>query len=149
MPNRERNGAVIRPARVVAPISVKWLQRKRMNARAGSLADDQIDAKILHRGIQNLFHSRLQAMNFVEKENFLGFKRRENRGEIAFALEQRASAGFDRNVKFVGDDLRQRRLAESRRTVKQNVIERFAAAARGFDGNLNVFFYRASDRCIR
>src|SRR5580704_5242114 len=103
-----------------------------MNPRPRPLTDDQIDAKILHRRIQNLFDSGLQAMDFVEKENLFAFERSENRGEIAFALEQRSGARLDRHVEFVGDDLGERSLAESWRPVEQNVIERFAAGARSF-----------------
>ena len=116
-------------------IQVKW-----MNARAGSLADDKIHAKIFHRGIENFFDSGLQAMNFVEKKNFLGSERSENCGEVAFAFEQRTSAGLDGNVQFVGDDLRESGFAEARRAVQQNVIESFAAIASGFEGDGNIFF---------
>ena len=115
-------------------------QRKRMNARARSLADDQVDAKIFHRRIEHFFDRGLQAMNFVQKENFLGFERSEDRGQIAFALEQRTRAGLDRNVQFVGDNLRQGRFAQPRRPIEQHVIQRFAAAARRLDGDLDIFF---------
>jgi len=47
-------------------------------------------------------------MNFVEEENFAQFERSENGGEIAFAFEERAGAGLDGNVEFVGNDLRER-----------------------------------------
>ena len=57
---------------------------KRMNAGAGALANDEVDAKIFHGGIEDFFDGGLQAMNFVEKENLFGFERSENRGEVAF-----------------------------------------------------------------
>ena len=69
-----------------------------MDARAGPLADDQIHAKIFHRGIEHLFHGGLQTMNFVEEKNFFRFERRKDGGEVAFALKQRPGAGFDRSV---------------------------------------------------
>ena len=122
------------------PDQREMTQVKRMDARAGSLADDEVHAKIFHRRIKNFFDGGLQAMNFIKKKNFLGFERSENGGEVAFALEKRTSAGFDRDVQFVGDDLRESGFAESRRTVQQNVIERFAAIARGFERNGNIFF---------
>ena len=40
---------------------------------------------------------------------------------------------------FVGENLRERGLAEAGRAVEQYVIERVAAAARGFDGDLEIF----------
>ena len=141
MPKRERSGAVINPARVVAPTKVKWLQRERMNAGAGTLTDDEVDAKIFHRRIENFFDGGLQTMNFVEEENLFSVERSENSGEVAFTFEQRAGACFDRDVQFVGDNLRKSGFAQARRAVEQNVIERFAAATRGFDSDGDVFFH--------
>src|SRR5579863_5751908 len=112
-----------------------------VNARAGPLADDQIDTKILHRWIEDFFDSGLQAMDFVEEENFFLFERSQNGGKVTFAFEQRAGAGFDGYIQLVGNDLRQSRLAEAGRTVEQYVVERFATAARGFDCDSDVFFY--------
>ena len=71
------------------------IQMERMNAGARALADDQIDSKIFHGGIEDFLDGGLQAVDFVEKENFLGFERSENGGEVAFAFEKRAGAGFD------------------------------------------------------
>ena len=113
---------------------------KRMNAGAGTLANDEVDAKIFHRGIENFFDGRLQAMNFVEKENLFGFEGGENRGKVAFALEERAGAGLDGHIQFVGDDLRQGGFAKARGAVEQNVIESFAAVASGFEGDGDIFF---------
>jgi hypothetical protein len=41
---------------------------------------------------------------------------------------------------LVRDDVRERRLAETRRTEDQRVIERFAAAPRRFDEHRHLFF---------
>src|SRR5580692_4965517 len=116
-------------------------QGKWMDARAGALADDEVYAKIFHGGVEDFFHRGLQAMDFVQKEDFFGFQRGENRGEVAFAFEQRAGAGFDGDLQFVGDDLGQRGFPKTRRAVQQDVIEGFSATACGFDGDRNVFLY--------
>src|SRR6266567_1191457 len=115
-------------------------QRKGMNPRARPLSDNQVDAEIFHRGIKHFFDGGLQAVNFVEKENLFLFERSQDRRQVALALQQRPRAGLDRNVQFVGDDLRQRGLAQPGRAVKQHVVQRFAAAARRVDSNLNIFF---------
>src|SRR5437762_3719848 len=109
-----------------------------MNARAGALADDQIDAEILHRRIEYFLDRGLQAMNFVEEENFFTLKRSKDRGEISFAFEQGAGAGFDGNVQLVGNDLGQRGLAQTGRAIEQDMIQCLAAAARGLYGDLNI-----------
>ena len=49
-----------------------------MNARTGALADDKINAEIFHGGIEDLFDGGLQAMDFVEEEDFVGFERSED-----------------------------------------------------------------------
>ena len=94
------------------------IQMKGVNAGARSLADDEIDAEIFHRRVQNFFDGGLEAVNFVEEENFAQFERSENGGEIAFAFEERASAGLDGNVELVGDDLRERRFSQAWRAIK-------------------------------
>ncbi len=71
------------------------VQLIRMNARAGALADDQVNAEILHRGIENFFERRLQAVNFVEKEKIARVERCEHGGEVALFFQQRAGADFD------------------------------------------------------
>src|SRR5262249_8130905 len=117
------------------------VEMKRMNARTRSLADDQIDAKILHRGIEHFFDCRLQAMNFIEEENFARIEGGKNRGEITLAVEQRSGAGLNGNAEFMSDDLRQGGFAKTGRTIKQDVIERFAAVVSGFECDCDILFY--------
>ena len=116
------------------------IQWKRVDASAGALANDEIDAKIFHGGIENFFDGGLQAMDFVEKENFFAIERSENGGEVAFAFEQWTGAGLDGNVQFIGDDLGESGFAQSRRAIEQDVIEGFTTAASGFNGDGNIFF---------
>ena len=97
-------------------------QLERMNARPRSLSDDQVHAEIFHRGIKHFFDRRLQPVNFVEKKNLFLFERGQNRREVAFAFEQRPRARFNRNVEFVGDDLRQRGFAQPGRAVQEHVV---------------------------
>src|SRR4029077_10455946 len=83
----------------------------------------------------------LEAMDFIEEEYLLRFKRRENCRQVAFPLQQRSSAGLNRHIQLVSDNLRQRRLAEPWRAVEQHMIERFAATARSLHCDLNVLFH--------
>src|SRR5260221_76920 len=78
-------------------------------------------------------------MDFVEKEDFLGFERSEDGGGVAFALEKRASTGLDGDGKLLGGNLPEGGLAEARRGVKQNVIAGFAEGAGALGGYLDVF----------
>src|SRR5437879_10484561 len=113
---------------------------KGMYACARTLADDQVDAEILHGRVENFLDRGLKAVDFVEEEDFLGFKRSEDGGEVALTLKEGASTGLDGNVQFVGNDLGEGGFSEAWRAIEQNVVEGFAAGAGGFDGNLDVFF---------
>ncbi len=117
------------------------VQNEGMNPRARALPDHQVNAVVLHRRVQNFLDGGNQAMDFVEKKYFLLLKRRQDRGQIALAFQQRAGTGLDHHAQFAGDDLRERRFAESRRAVEQHVIQRFAAAARRLDGDFDIFLH--------
>src|SRR5712692_1903520 len=109
-----------------------------MDARPRSLADDQVNAVVLHRRIEDLFDGWHQAMDLVEEKDLAGLERGEDGGQIALALEQRPGAGLDGHTQFVREDLRERRLTQARRPVEQDVVECLATAARRLDGNGNV-----------
>src|SRR4029077_7267241 len=112
---------------------------KRVNARAGTLANDEVDAKILHGGIENFFDGGLQAMNFIEEEKLFGFEGSGNRGEVAFAFEKRTGTGLNGHIQFVGDDLRKGGLAQARGPIEQHMIESLSAIASRFERDGDVF----------
>src|ERR1700733_5778858 len=89
-----------------------------MHARPGPLPDNQIHAKILHRGIQNFLQRRLQAMNLIQKEKILRLERCKDRRQVAFLLQQRPRTHFDRRTHLVRQNLRQGRLSQARRPVQ-------------------------------
>jgi hypothetical protein len=79
-------------------------------------------------------------MNLVDEEYVARLKVSENRGQIPRALDGRA--GGDAHVDFhlVRHNMRQTGLAQSRRAIKQNVIQRLAALTRGLNQDAQVFF---------
>jgi hypothetical protein len=52
----------------------EMIQVERVDARARSLADHQIDPKVFHRGIEDLFNRRLQAMDLIKEKDFALFE---------------------------------------------------------------------------
>ena len=112
-----------------------------MDARAGALADDEVDAIVLHRGIENFFDGGHEAMNFVEEKNFARLDRGEHGGEIALAFKHWAGTGLDGDAHFAGDDLRESCFAEAWRAKEQDVVEGFVACARRFNEDGEIFFY--------
>ncbi len=90
MPKRSRRGAVRRLVRVVAPTRVKRGRVRRTLRAAGTLADDQVELEILHRGIKNLLHGRRQPMDLVDEEDISLLEVGEHGGEVTGAFQNRA-----------------------------------------------------------
>ncbi len=72
-------------------------------------------------------------MDFVDEQHIARLQVGEQRGEIAGAFDDRTRRRAQVHAEFVGDDVRERGLAEAGRSENQHVIERFAASTRGFD----------------
>ena len=59
-------------------------------------------------------------MNLVNKQHIAFFQIRQNRRQIAAFFDRRRVNGFQIRAEFIGDNYRQTRFPESRRTEKQN-----------------------------
>ncbi len=117
----------------------EMIEMKGMDARAGTLADDKVNAEIFHGGIEDFFDGGLQPVNFIKKENFLFFKGGEDGREVTFAFKERAGTGLDGHIEFVGDDLGESGFTEAGGAVKENMIKGLAAGACGLNGDSDVF----------
>ena len=111
-----------------------------MGARAGAGADQDIDAEILERRVQNLFDVGHQSMDFVDEENLPRPHVGQHPGEVELLLQYGAGGLLIAHAQLGRDDVGQRGLAQAGRTVKQHVIHRFIALLGGFDGNRQVLF---------
>ena len=107
MPNRARSGAVRSPARVVAPINVKPLDRYLDRPCTGALADDDIELEVLHRWVEDLLDHRTHPVDLVDEEYFVLFEVGQNRGQVARLLEYGPGGRPDRHAELIGDDIRQ------------------------------------------
>ena len=65
----------------------------------------------------------------------------QNAGQIAGSLNGRAAGDADVLPHFSGDNARQRSLAQSGRAVKEDMIQRFPAFQRRFNGNMQVLLH--------
>src|ERR1700730_16973616 len=104
------------------------IQLIRMHARTGPLPDNQVHAKVLHRGIENLLKRGLQAVDFIEKEKIAQIERSKQRRQVALLFEYSSPPDLDCRAHLVGENLRKRRFAEPRRTVEQDGVECFASS---------------------
>ena len=124
MPKRSRKGVVIRPERVVATDQGERGQRNLHRARRRPLPDHQIEFEILHGGIKDFLHRGAEAMNLIDKKNITRFEIGEDGSEISRLGQHRPRGGAKADAQFLGDDLGQGRLAQTRRTGKQNMVQR-------------------------
>src|SRR5437773_4498028 len=118
----------------------KAAQIEPMGPGTRTLADDDVEFEILHRGIKDLFDAGLQTMNLVDKQDVAKFKIRQYPREIAFQLDQWTRSRPKLRAHFIGDHRSQCRLAEAWRTIEQNMVQRFTALSSSLDGNIEIIF---------
>ncbi len=108
-------------------------QRERVDLQGdrrgtGALADDHVDAEVLHRHVEELFGRTGDAVDLVDEQHVTVAEVRQHGGEIAGALDRRTAGDLDRRPELRPDDQRQRRLAQPRRAGQQHVVRRPPAA---------------------
>ena len=104
----------------------------------GPFADHDVQLEIFHGRIQHFFDDGRKTVDLVDEQDVAGLQVGQQRGEIAGTLEHRPGSTLDGNAHFLGDDIRQGRLAQPRRTEDQRMVERLLAAARGMDEQLHL-----------
>ena len=82
-------------------------------------------------------------MDFVDKEHIVFLQTGEQTGQVARFVEHRARREFESHAELVGYDIGKRRLAQSRRTVQEGVVERFATVFCRFNEDMQVFHHLA------
>ena len=102
-------------------------------ARRRSLADDEVELEILHRGIEDFLDRRIEAVDLVDEQHVAVLEIGEQRREIAGLGDDRPRCGAEIDAELARHDLRQRRLAETGRPGEQHMVERFAARLRRLD----------------
>src|SRR6185369_943503 len=81
---------------------------ERHRPRRGPLADDDVEAEVLERRIEDLFDRRVQAVDLVDEEDVARLERGEDRGEVAFALDRGPRNGADADAELLADDVGER-----------------------------------------
>ena len=130
MPKRSRSGVVSSPARVVAPISVNGGRSSVTTFAPAPWPIGDRQRPVLHRRIEGLLERAVQAVDLVDEEHRVRLERGEQRRDVALALERRAGRLHEPHAHLLGDDLRERRLAQAGRPGQEHVVERLAARDR-------------------
>ncbi len=79
-------------------------------------------------------------MYLVDKEHIVFLKRSEQSGKVAGLVENRTRCHFEAHAQFVGNDVAQSGLAESRRSVKQHMVKCFATLPCSRDKDAEVLY---------
>ena len=77
---------------------------------------------VLHGGIKILLHYGTEPMDFVDEEHVVRLQRSQDTGQIARLVQYRAGRDLETHAQFVGYDVAQRGLPQSRRTVQQSMV---------------------------
>ena len=74
------------------------LQLEAQRVRAGALADDDVDAAVLHRRIEQLLDRPVQPVDLVDEEDVVGLERGQDRGHVGLAVDGRAGHDAQRRA---------------------------------------------------
>src|SRR5439155_12657803 len=85
--------------------------------------------------IENLLDRTVEPVDLVHEEDVVALEPGEDRGHVAFALERGAGDAADADTELLTNDVRQARLAQSRRTDEQDMVERFLTRFRRGERN--------------
>ena len=80
-------------------------------------------------------------MDLVNEQHVAVRQIGQNAGQVAGPFDGRAAGDADVLPHFSGDNARQRSLAQSGRAVKEDMIQRFPAFQRRFNGNMQVLLH--------
>ncbi len=105
---------------------------------AGPLAHHDVDPEVLHREVEHLLGRARHAVDLVDEQHLAGHERRQHRRKITGVLDGRAARHAQRPIALGGDDHRQGRLAETRRSGKEDVVGRAVLHRRGLQQELQL-----------
>ena len=103
-------------------------QVERERPRPSTLADDDVEPKVLERRVEDLLDRAVDAMDLVDEEDVLHVEAGEDRGHVALPLEGRPCHRANADVELLANDRRECRLPETRGADEQDVVERLAAS---------------------
>ena len=78
-------------------------------------------------------------MDFVDKENIVAAQVGQDSGQVAGAFDGRTGGCFNVNAYLGGNDMRQARLAEAGRPVKQDMVDRLTPTLSRGNRYLKIF----------
>ena len=108
-------------------------------AGRGAFVQHDVDFIVLHRRVEILLDDRAEAVDLVDEKHVARIEVGQQARQVARLVEHRTRRDAQLRPHFVGDDVREGRLAQSRGAVQQDVVERVAAHERRLDEDMEVF----------
>ena len=96
---------------------------------------------ILQSRVQNFLDLSIQPVDLIDKQDVIGLKIGQYRCQIPCLFNCRSCCNTQINAHFVGNDRGQCGLAQSRRTIEQDVIQGIATALCCLNVDRQVFFH--------
>ena len=93
-------------------------------ACAGSAVNHDVDAVVLHGGVEIFLHYGRETVYLVYEEYVVRLQRGEDAREVTGLVEHRPAGELETHTEFIGYDVGQRGLAEAGWAVEQGVVER-------------------------
>ena len=103
-----------------------------------TLVNHDVDAIVLHGRIEVFLHHGLQAVYLIDEKHVARLQRREDAGQVTGLVEHRAGRDLETHAQLVGNDIAQRCLAQSRRSVEQRMVERLTTVFGGLHKDAQV-----------
>jgi Holliday junction DNA helicase RuvA len=113
-------------------------QRQAEGPRAGALADDDVEAEILHRRVQHLLDLPAEAVDLIDEQDVARLEVGEDGGQVARALQRGTAGGAQLRAQLGGDDAGEAGLAETRRAAEQQVVGGVPASPRPVEHELEL-----------
>jgi hypothetical protein len=88
----------------------------------GTLGQDDVHPEILQGRVEDLLTGRVQAVDLVDEQDVAGLQVRQDGHEVTGPFDGRTGRDLDLDAHFVGQDVRQSRFAQTRRTVQEDVV---------------------------
>ena len=98
----------------------------------------RVDLVVLHRRVEVLLDDRAEAVYLVDEEHVARVEVRQKTRQVARLVQHGTRREPQLRPHFVGDDVGEGGLAQSRGAVQQHVVERVAAHERRFDEDAEI-----------
>jgi len=121
----ERRRKEPRPGRCTHEREVLQVELDASGGRA--LVQNDVDRKLLHRGVEILFYHVLKPVDLVYEKDVTALEVRQDSRQIVGALDDRSRGRDELGSHLRSNDVRQRGLAQARRPVEETVVQRLLA----------------------